>query len=126
VDDEAEWREDIMREALEDAGHVVQTSRDYAEAVAALHQRSFDLVVVDVNLTGVSGNRDGIRFAEQVATDRDRFPIILISASEMHNAAKDWIKRSDAITFMDKKSFDIADFIETVATLSQEGREMEK
>ena len=123
VDDEAGWREEILREALEDAGHHVQTRSNYREAVAALNRRCFDLVVVDVNLTGVSGNQDGIRVVERLAKDGGRTPVIVVSGAKTRDAAQQSVEELGSVTFIDKTTFDIAAFVNTVATLSDKSRE---
>jgi DNA-binding NtrC family response regulator len=114
VEDEARWREDILREALEDEGYLVQTSRSYREAVAALDRQTFDLVVIDVNLTGVSGNQDGIRVLERLASRGDRTPSIVISGSETRDVAKENVKQFRPIAFVDKTTFDVAEFVTMV------------
>jgi DNA-binding NtrC family response regulator len=114
VEDEARWREDILREALEDEGYLVQTSRSYREAVAALDRQTFDLVVIDVNLTGVSGNQDGIRVLERLASRGDRTPFIVISGSETRDVAKENVKQFRPIAFVDKTTFDVAEFVTMV------------
>jgi two-component system response regulator AtoC len=114
VEDEARWREDILREALEDEGYLVQTSRSYREAVAALDRQAFDLVVIDVNLTGVSGNQDGIRVLERLASRGDRTPFIVISGSETRDVAKENVKQFRPIAFVDKTTFDVAEFVTMV------------
>jgi len=120
VEDEARWREDILREALEDEGYQVQTSNSYDTAVAALDQQTFDLVVIDVNLTGVSGNQDGIRLLERMASQAEHTPAIVLSGSKTRALAKESIKRFQPIAFVDKTTFDIAEFITLVTrTLSQ-------
>ena len=72
VEDDAEWRENILRDALEDDGYQLKTCASYEEAAAILEKIDFDLAVVDVNLTGVPGNRDGIRIVERIAEKRKR------------------------------------------------------
>lgn len=114
VEDEARWREDILREALEDSGYRVQTSKSYAEAVAALDRQTFDLVVIDVNLTGVSGNQDGIRVLERLAAKGDPTQSIVISGSKTRAMAEESVKQFQPLAFVDKTTFDVAEFISLV------------
>lgn len=114
VEDEARWREDILREALEDEGYQVQTSSSYSEAVAALNRQAFDLVIIDVNLTGVSGNQDGIRLLERVASQDDRTLIVVISGSKTRAMAEENVKKFRPLAFVDKTTFDVAEFIRMV------------
>jgi DNA-binding NtrC family response regulator len=115
VEDEEKWREDILREALEGEGYHVQTSSSFEQAVAILDWTAFDLVVVDVNLTGVSGNQDGIRIVERLATEGDQTPLIVVSASKTRDAARERLKEFGPVAFVDKTTFDIAEFVGVVA-----------
>jgi two-component system KDP operon response regulator KdpE len=54
VDDESGIRK-VVRDALEHAGHEVETAIDGQEAIDLLGQRSFDLVVTDLAMPRVSG-----------------------------------------------------------------------
>ena len=123
VDDEVEWREHVMREALEGAGYLVQTSSNYAEAIAALHRSSFDLVVVDVNLTGVSGNQVGIRFIAQLARDGVQMPAIVVSGSGTRAAAQQNAKEIGCVSFFDKATFDVVAFVNAVDMLCRDSQE---
>lgn len=111
VEDEERWREGIFREALEDAGYQVKTSKCYSEAVAALDGQAFDLAVIDVNLTGLSGNRDGVRVLERLASSGYRLPTIVVSGSKTWDMAEESIKRFQPIAFIDKTTFDVAEFV---------------
>jgi DNA-binding NtrC family response regulator len=115
VEDEPRWREDILREALEGEGYQVQTSGSYHQAIKSLVKQSFDLVVVDVNLTGVSGNKDGIRIVKRLASRGDRTPVIVISGSKTRDAAQESLKRYRPFAFVDKTTFDITEFVRLVA-----------
>ena len=54
VDDDAHIRE-VMRFALEKAGHQVTEAADGAAAFALVQQRSFDLVVLDIVMPELDG-----------------------------------------------------------------------
>jgi two-component system nitrogen regulation response regulator NtrX len=119
VEDEARWREDILREALEEAGYQVQTSGSYSEAITALDQQTFDLAVIDVNLTGVSGNQDGIRLLERLASQGCQTLTIMISGSKTRAMAEESVadvrpKEFKPIAFVDKTTFDITEFVTMV------------
>jgi CheY-like chemotaxis protein len=114
VEDDAEWRENILRDALEDEGYHVKTCASYEEAVTIL-EGDFDLAVVDVNLTGVSGNRDGIRIVERIAETGTRTAVIVVSSSDTLRAARESVGQFGSITFMDKTAFDIVGFVDSVA-----------
>ena len=115
VEDEVDWREKIFREALEDQGYQVVTSSSCAEAIAALDQNVFDMIIVDVNLTGVPGNKDGIRVLERMAA-LGRPPLcIVISGSPNRARHEESVKQFQPIKFIDKTKFDVTDFIGQVA-----------
>jgi two-component system response regulator AtoC len=54
VEDEAELR-GALRDVLKDAGHVVVEASDGTKATALLAERTFDVILSDVNLPGVGG-----------------------------------------------------------------------
>lgn len=119
VEDKAEWREDILREALENEGYHVKTSASYGEAVTTLNAGAFDLLVVDINLTGVSGNQDGLRIVERLAQMEKQTPVktsvIVVSGAKTHDTARESVRKFGSIAFIDKTTFDITEFVETVA-----------
>ena len=114
VEDEERWREHIFREALEDSGHRVTTSSSYSEAIAAMGRQTFDLAVIDVNLTGLSGNRDGVRVLEYVASMTPRPLAVVVSGSKTWAAAEKSVRKFRPIAFLDKTTFDVTEFIALV------------
>ena len=114
VEDEERWREHIFRETLEDSGYQVKTSSSYGEAITALGQQAFDLAVIDVNLTGLSGNRDGVRVLEYVASMKPRPLAVVVSGSKTWAAAEKSARKFRPIAFLDKTTFDVAEFIALV------------
>jgi len=114
VEDEERWREDIFREALEDDGHRVETSSTYGEAAAALRQQVFDLVVIDINLTGDPGNKDGIRLLELMTALGHESQVVLVSGSQTQAMSKESIKKFHPIAFVDKTVFDVVKFAKLV------------
>jgi len=115
VEDEEQWREGIFREALENNGYFVQTSDSYDGAVAALEKTIFDLAVVDVNLTSVSGNQDGIRVLEHLTSLGRPTRAIVVSGSKTRAMAEQSAQEFQPFAFIDKTTFDIAEFIAVVA-----------
>ncbi|MCP4535568.1 MAG: response regulator [Chloroflexi bacterium] len=114
VEDEEYWREDVFREELEGAGYQVETSSSYGEAVAALDRRIFDLLVIDVNLTGQNGNQDGIRVLEQMVSLGHKSKAIVVSGSRTRAMAEQSVKKFQPIAFLDKTTFDVIKFITLV------------
>jgi DNA-binding NtrC family response regulator len=115
VEDEERWREDIFREALEDGGYQVETSSSFDEAVAALDRQAFDLVVIDVNLTNVSGNRDGVRVLDRIAALGHGSLAIVVSGSKTWPVAEKSVRKFHPVAFLDKTTFDVAEFVALVS-----------
>jgi len=115
VEDEEYWREKIFREALEDAGYQVVTSSSCAEAVAALDQQVFDLVVIDVNLTGDPGNKDGVRVLERMVALGHPSLSIVVSGSPTRAMYEESVKKYQPVECLDKAKFDVTKFVDLVA-----------
>ena len=76
VDDDAHIRE-VMRFALEKAGHLVTEAADGAAAFALVQQRSFDLVVLDI----VMPELDGLELCRKIRA-QSSLPIIFVSSRD--------------------------------------------
>ena len=114
VDDVERWREDIFREALEDEGYQVETASNYSEAVAAIDRHVFDLAVIDINLTAVPGNRDGIRVLEYMAAQGHQTRAIIVSGSKAWAASEEYARTFSPVAFFDKTKFDVIEFVTLV------------
>ncbi|MDP3276167.1 MAG: sigma-54 dependent transcriptional regulator [Deltaproteobacteria bacterium] len=75
VDDDGNTCE-VLAERLELRGFVVCTENSAEAALDRLSRESFDVVVTDINMRGMSG----IELCERVATNRPDVPVILITA----------------------------------------------
>ncbi|RMF37772.1 MAG: response regulator [Chloroflexi bacterium] len=109
VEDNEEWREQILREPLEEEGHLITTARSYQEAIAALEAHPFDLAVVDINLTDVRGNRDGEKVLQYIAQSGRTIPTIVVSGSRQ--VTPDSVQRFRPFAFLDKSRFDLLEYI---------------
>ncbi|RMF28339.1 MAG: response regulator [Chloroflexi bacterium] len=109
VEDNEEWREHILKEPLEEEGHRITTARSYQEAIAALETHSFDLVVVDINLTNVRGNRDGEKVLEHIARSGRSIPTIVVSGSRQVSPAN--VERFRPLAFLDKDRFNLLEYV---------------
>ncbi|MCA1633086.1 MAG: response regulator [Acidobacteria bacterium] len=79
VDDDARVRRQLQR-AFEGAGHRVVACADAAAALHELHRQQCDLIVLDIELPGVSGLALCRLLRAQGATKR--LPVIIISAHD--------------------------------------------
>jgi CheY-like chemotaxis protein len=75
ADDDATTR-DLVRRALEGDGHEVVMAEDGAEALARASERTFDLVITDIDMPNV----DGVSLAETLVARNPRQAIVLMSA----------------------------------------------
>jgi two-component system, OmpR family, response regulator len=76
VDDDAHLRE-VVRFALEKAGHQVREARDGAAALRAVDERAPDLIVLDI----VMPELDGLSVCRELRA-RSRVPIIFVSSRD--------------------------------------------
>ncbi|MEX2557404.1 MAG: response regulator transcription factor [Actinomycetota bacterium] len=77
VDDDRRLR-DMLRRVLEAEGFTVDTAEDGGHALAAISQRAFDLVVLDVLMPGV----DGLGVARRLRQRGDPTPILMLTARD--------------------------------------------
>jgi DNA-binding NtrC family response regulator len=82
VEDQELWREQFFGEALRDLGFAVFSASTKEEALTLLNEREFNLAVIDINLTAVTGNTDGLAVAEYLDQTGSTIPIIVVSGTD--------------------------------------------
>lgn len=82
VEDQQLWRERFFCEALQDLGFKVLLASTKAEALQLIDEHTFDLAVIDINLTDVPGNTDGLDVTNYIERQGIALPIIFVSGSE--------------------------------------------
>ncbi len=75
VDDEDSVR-DVVTEALEDAGYIVDAASSGWEALELLSGASFDLMFLDVKMPGMSGQQ----VLDRVKVERPELPVVMLTA----------------------------------------------
>jgi two-component system response regulator MprA len=75
ADDDRAIRESLAT-ALELAGYEVTTCADGVQALAALHARPFDVVILDVMMPGI----DGLGVCSLLRAEGNRVPILMVTA----------------------------------------------
>jgi DNA-binding NtrC family response regulator len=84
VDDEVRQRE-IYRDILQDEGYVAETAPSGESALKLLAQKRFDLVLTDLNLTGMTGVQ---LLAEIVQAGRAAFVILITGYPSIQSATE--------------------------------------
>ena len=82
VEDQDLWREQFFGEALKDLGFTVHLAANKDEALTLLAEYGFDLAVIDINLTAVTGNTDGLIVADYLESSGATTPIIVVSGTD--------------------------------------------
>ena len=82
VDDSSAWREEL-KELLQDKGFEVVTAGDRQTALCALSNESFDIAIIDVNLTDEIHNVDGLLISRYIRDNSPNTRVILISARSL-------------------------------------------
>jgi two-component system response regulator MprA len=77
VDDDAGLRR-ALRRVLVSQGFEVEVAEDGPAALARLHERPFDLVVLDVMMPGT----DGIEICERLRSDGVEVPVLMLTARD--------------------------------------------
>ena len=107
TDDDRACR-DTMQQVLERVGHVVEGAENMDRALAALHERKFDLIVCDYRMPGGTG----LDLLMTLKHEGSRIPFLMVSACadiDTENAAE----RLGASGLL-KKPFRRQDLVDTV------------
>ena len=85
VEDDEDWREQV-KEILQDEGYHVSLATTLEQAQAIVDACPIDVAIVDINLTDVTANRDGIAFLRYVVDTGLPTKVILLSGAEQQQA----------------------------------------
>jgi two-component system alkaline phosphatase synthesis response regulator PhoP len=91
VDDDLEWIE-VMREILDEEGHVVLTAKNGIEALAVARKERPDLILLDLEMPEM----DGRTFLAELRRDeelRDVQVVVLSGAEDAHSVASDSVRK---------------------------------
>ena len=115
VDDDQGWLKRFNRYLTLEGQFAISMATSYQEALDLLVARefNFDLVILDINLTDVAGNVDGLRVGNEIWKHKKGIKVIIISGSE--NAGQ----RRTFMNFVpnyiiQKQAFDKNSFLEKV------------
>ena len=120
VEDDVGWR-NILNEILADAGHAVQTSASFGEAFGYLRRDEYDLVVIDLSLTGSYfleegkpvENLEGIQLLTYAKSIR--LPTIVVSGVTSTVEIQRAYEEHSIFAYLEKQTFDRNTFRNLVA-----------
>lgn len=109
VEDLSSWRKSFKR-FLKHEPFNLSFASDYFEALQKAKFFPFDLIILDVNLSGVPYNVDGLHLAEQIWQWNKKVKVIIVTGSP------EWDRRLNAYQFcpsyiIEKKNLDQDDLI---------------
>jgi CheY-like chemotaxis protein len=112
VEDSPSWQRGLKR-FLRQTPYNVFLAGDSQEALQLSKQHRIALAIVDVNLSGVPYNVDGLQLAEQLSQKNKKLKVMLISGSQ------DWNRRLATFNFnltyiIEKQNLDQDDFVDKV------------
>lgn len=112
VEDFESWRRKFKR-FLQDEPFNLLIASNYNEGEAIIERHPIDLVVLDVNLSGVPYNIDGLRLAEKLWRINEAVKIVIVTGSHS------WHQRKIGYQFepsfvLKKQNLDQDDFIQKV------------
>ncbi|MBI1880004.1 MAG: response regulator [Chloroflexi bacterium] len=112
VEDDPSWQRRFTR-YLRNEPFAISIVATYQDALALIESQTFDLVILDINLTGVVENYDGLRLGSKLWSRDKNVKIIIVSGSDAV------VKRLTSLTFapnfiLKKQNLDQDEFIEKV------------
>ncbi len=75
VVDDDELIRSLFKEVLEEEGHIVVTVETGTEGLTSIMQRDFDLVFLDLKLTGI----DGAEILQEMRSIKPEIPVVIIT-----------------------------------------------
>lgn len=115
VEDQQLWRELFFGDALRELGFTVFPAATKEEAIELLDTHSFDIAIIDINLTQVPGNSDGLIVTDYIEYKGLRLPVIVVSGSE-DGLRKLGNQKSLIVAKIRKDAFDLDEFVNHVKT----------
>lgn len=122
VEDDPSWQKTFKR-YLKNEPFAISVAATYQEALALIEAQTFDLVILDANLTGVVENYDGLRLGSKLWSKDKNVKIIIVSGSDGA------VKRLNSFMFapkyiLKKQNLDQNELIEKVySALGQKPRQ---
>ncbi len=111
VDDERGWR-DLLSLELSAEDCEVKTSSNAAEALALLHQETFDLVISDARMPG---ELDGIEFVQTYRRENPAQKAIFITGYAVEEAIEQALEPGSVLCL--KKPFQSQDLLNAIQSL---------
>ena len=97
----------VIRQALIQNGHDVETATDGNEGIRKFDDGCFDLVITDIRMPGIDGN--GV-VAHIRKSDKKPIPVIAISGTP-------WMLEQNAFDVVLPKPFPLQDLVESIQNL---------
>ncbi len=111
VEDQANWRQ-VFSESVQELGATPLAAANKEEALALLNQYRFNLALIDINLTDVPGNHDGLSVIDAIQ-NKEPLPIIVVSGSDIGlSTLKDY--QHQIFAAIRKEQFNLDDFVALV------------
>lgn len=112
VEDDPSWQK-MFKRCLKNEPFTISVATNYQEGLAFIESQTFDLVILDINLTEVVENYDGLRLGSKLWSKDKNAKIIIVSGSDGVT------KRLNSLLFapryiLKKQNFDQDEFIEKV------------
>ena len=112
VEDLPSWQKNFRR-LLKDQPFNVLIPGNYREALQFVHTCTIDVLILDVNLSGVPYNVDGLHLANEIWKFKNDIKIIIVSGS------REWDRRLGTYGFnpefiLEKQSLDQYDLISKI------------
>jgi len=113
VEDDEKWQL-VLLETLEDEDYDVTLVANYRDGRQTLEDRSFDLVILDLNLDESAPMLDGERLLRRLSRHHAGTPCIIVSGQGDVHIVRNAFKQYHVVDFIAKDQFDIAAFIQIV------------
>jgi excisionase family DNA binding protein len=75
VIDDDEAIGDLIKDTLEEAGHVVTTTTDSARGLQLAREKSYDLVFLDLKMPGM----DGTEVFKEIRAEKPEMPVVIVT-----------------------------------------------
>lgn len=96
VEDDADMR-DLLRLVLEDRGYAVMTAENGLEALARVHEKMPDLILLDIRMPVMSGEEFAVEYDARYGRG-PKAPIIVMTAAEHASRRSQEIGASDFLS----------------------------